>query len=268
MPVVVPGAELKVAAIDVRRYVIRKRKTVRSSAVFCYRGTVKSACFSPATAPLLSRTTTFNCTSLVLIRMVSSRPVTMVARTTMVTRNEPHRRRQRTPGVYQHFEIQSPPCPDYAYRSLLTITLSGLLLALQAQTTVTTPKQQFGFNIGDDYSLANYTQYVDYLKKLDRESDRLTVQRDRQVFRGRAMYLAIVTSPANQRNLTRYQEIAGRLAHAEGLTDDQARRTRRRRPAVVWIDGGIHANEVLGRSNLSRTSISSSAARMRRQCDF
>ena len=48
--------------------------------------------------------------------------------------------------------------------------------ATQAQTRITTPKDQFGFNIGDDYVLVNYTQYVDYLKKLSRESDRLTLE--------------------------------------------------------------------------------------------
>src|SRR4030095_5052013 len=68
---------------------------------------------------------------------------------------------------------------------------------LQAQTRITTPKEQFGFNIGDDYVLVDYTQYVDYLKKLDRESDRLTVQEMGRSSEGRPMYLAIITSPEN-----------------------------------------------------------------------
>ena len=37
------------------------------------------------------------------------------------------------------------------------------------------PKQQFGFNIGDDYQLATYTQFVEYWQKLDKESDRMKV---------------------------------------------------------------------------------------------
>ena len=55
-----------------------------------------------------------------------------------------------------------------------------LLVALpQAQSRsaprITTPKQQFGKNIGDDYFLVNWTKWVEYLQKLDRESDRMTV---------------------------------------------------------------------------------------------
>src|SRR2546429_6363972 len=108
-------------------------------------------------------------------------------------------------------------------------TTIGLLLALllaaglQAQGKITTPREQFGFNIGDDYVLVNYTQYVDYLKKLDKESDRLTVQEIGKSSEGRPMYLAIITSPENQKKIARYKEISERLAHAEGLTDDQAR---------------------------------------------
>ena len=44
------------------------------------------------------------------------------------------------------------------------------------QTRVTTPKAHMGFNFGDDYQLANYTQIADYWRKLDGESDRLVVQ--------------------------------------------------------------------------------------------
>ena len=40
---------------------------------------------------------------------------------------------------------------------------------------ITTPKQQFGFNLGDDYQLINYEQYADYLGKLVKESDRIKV---------------------------------------------------------------------------------------------
>src|SRR5215831_184250 len=108
-------------------------------------------------------------------------------------------------------------------RATLLALLLAWVLALQAQTRITTPREQFGFNIGDDYLLANYTQYADYLKKLDRESDRLTVQEIGKSSEGRTMYLAIITSPENQKKLSRYKEISERLAHAEGLTDDQAR---------------------------------------------
>jgi hypothetical protein len=135
-----------------------------------------------------------------------------------------------------------------AIRTLLIVLLTAT--ALHAQGTLTTPKEQFGFNIGDDYVLANYTQYVDYLKKLDAQSDRLTVEAIGKSSEGRDIYLAIITSPENHKNIARFKAISGRLALAEGLNDDQARALAEEGKAVVWIDGGLHANEVLGAQQL------------------
>ena len=70
---------------------------------------------------------------------------------------------------------------------------------------VTTPKEQFGKNIGDDYFLVNWTQWVEYLQKLDRESDRMTVVEIGKTAEGRTQYTAIVTSPDNHKRLAQLQ---------------------------------------------------------------
>ncbi len=135
---------------------------------------------------------------------------------------------------------------------LLVFILTFLLSAnsLQAQARITTPKEQFGFNIGDDYSLANYRQLVDYWKKLDRESDRMSLTEIGKTAEGRAMYMAVITAPENQKKLARYMEISMRLARAEGLTDEQARQLAEEGKSVIWIDGGLHATETLGSQQL------------------
>ena len=45
----------------------------------------------------------------------------------------------------------------------------------QVAAVITSPKEQFGANVGDDYFLANYTQIEAYWKRLDRESDRMSL---------------------------------------------------------------------------------------------
>ncbi len=138
--------------------------------------------------------------------------------------------------------------------SLLALALCSLATATAvAQNKLTSPKDHFGFDIGDDYQLANYTQYEAYIKKLDQESDRLKVVEIGKSAEGRAMYLAIITSPENHKKLDRYKEISRRLALAEGLTDEEARALAREGKAVVWIDGGLHATEVLGAQQLIET---------------
>ncbi|CAN5852534.1 M14 family metallopeptidase [soil metagenome] len=135
---------------------------------------------------------------------------------------------------------------------------AALLLAVaftapSAQTRVTTPKEQFGFELGDDYQLANYTQISDYWRLLDKQSDRIVVQEMGKTAEGRPQLMAIVTSPDNHKRLGKYQEISRRLALVEGLTDDTAHALAREGKAVVWIDGGLHATETLGAQQLAQT---------------
>jgi hypothetical protein len=137
------------------------------------------------------------------------------------------------------------------------IALTVLLLAVAlaafppvAAAKVTSPKEQFGFALGDDYQLVNYKQLVAYWKKLDAESDRMTLVDIGKTAEGRTMIMAIITSPANHARLARYKDIAKRLALAKGLSDGQARKLAAEGKAVVWIDGGLHATEILGSQQL------------------
>jgi len=49
------------------------------------------------------------------------------------------------------------------------------------------------------------------------------------------------------RNLEHYRQISRRLAMAEGVDEAEARELAKEGCAVVWIDGGLHATEVLSR---------------------
>jgi hypothetical protein len=136
----------------------------------------------------------------------------------------------------------------------LAIAILGLAAFLagraDAQSRITTPREAFGANFGDDYFLANYRQISDYWKRLDLESDRMVLQEMGKTAEGRTQLMAIVSSPANLKNLTRFREISARLAKAEGLTDEQARALAGEGRAIVWIDGGLHATETLGAQQL------------------
>jgi hypothetical protein len=133
---------------------------------------------------------------------------------------------------------------------VLATVLCSWSVAAQAPRQITTPKEVLGFNLGEDYQVANYTQLERYWKKLAAESDRMKLVDIGATAEGRRQYMAIVSSPENLRNLDRYKGIARRLALAEGLTDDQAHALAREGKAVVWIDGGLHANETVGSQQL------------------
>ncbi len=136
---------------------------------------------------------------------------------------------------------------------LLTFALIAAPYAQGPAPKVTTPKQLFGHNIGADYVLPNYTKFTEYVRQLDKESDRMQVLSIGKTAEGREQLMAIITAPENFKNLARYKDISRRLSLAEGLTDDQARALAKEGKAVVWIDGGLHATEVLGAQQLIET---------------
>ena len=49
---------------------------------------------------------------------------------------------------------------------LLLAPIAGTTAGAQRAGKITTPKESFGFNLGDDYQLANYTQLVKYWQTL------------------------------------------------------------------------------------------------------
>lgn len=117
--------------------------------------------------------------------------------------------------------------------------------AAASTPAVTSPREAFGHDIGDDYRLVNYTQLERYLHTLASQSDRMKLVEIGQSSEGRTQYVAIVSSPENLARLDRYKEIARRLAKAEGVSEAEARSMAAEGKAVVWIDGGLHATETV-----------------------
>ncbi|WP_158824982.1 M14 family metallopeptidase [Mucilaginibacter lacusdianchii] len=139
-------------------------------------------------------------------------------------------------------------------KHLGSLALMALLLTAGAKAqTLPSPKQHFGFDIGDDYSLANYTQTEAFFKKLA-TSNRTKYVDIGLTEEGRHQFMLIVSSPENIKNLDKYKDISRRLARAENLTDEQARSLAAQGKAIVWIDGGLHANETVGAHQLIETA--------------
>src|SRR5437763_4806507 len=105
---------------------------------------------------------------------------------------------------------------------VVVAALSACLLPAQPAPKITTPKEALDFNLGDDYMVANYTQLEAYWKKLATESPRMKLESIGKTEEGREQYMAIVSSPENIRNLSKYKEISRKLALAEGIGEQEA----------------------------------------------
>lgn len=134
----------------------------------------------------------------------------------------------------------------------LTLFLAGSAMAA-VTAKVTSPKEHFGFAIGDDYHLATYAQTEAYFQKVAEQSDRARLVDMGRTEEGRTQWMIVFSAPENLAKLAHYQSIAQQLARAEGLTDAQAKALAAEGKAVVWIDGGLHASETVGTHQLIET---------------
>lgn len=138
----------------------------------------------------------------------------------------------------------------------LALMVSAVLTFSPARSAdvpkVTTPKEHFGFNLGDDYCLANYEQYSAYLTKMEKDSDRIKVVNIGLTAEKRPQLMAIVTSSENHQQIERLRAISRMMANAE-VDAALAKKLAAEGKAVVWIDGGLHASEVLCAQSMAET---------------
>lgn len=122
-----------------------------------------------------------------------------------------------------------------------------------AAQKIPTPKEHFGFNIGDNYQLATFTQTEAYFKKLAAASGRAKYTVIGKTEEGRDQFMLIVTSPQNLGKLEQYKQIAQKMGNAE-VSIEEAKQMAKEGKAVVWIDGGLHATETVGIHQLIETA--------------
>ncbi len=140
--------------------------------------------------------------------------------------------------------------PRFRFLAILFVLVFGAAPALEAQEPIPSPEEQFGFQMGADYHLANYQELMVYWEILAERSDRMVLDTIGTTAEGRPQLMGIVTSPENHGNLERYKEISRRLTWARGVPESEARRLSEEGKPIVWIDGGLHATEVLGAQQL------------------
>jgi hypothetical protein len=139
-------------------------------------------------------------------------------------------------------------------KRLIFFTVFLLITSLlSVAQELTSPIQFFGFSIGENYKLATYTQTEAYFKKIASVSDRVSMVNMGATEEGRSQYMMIVSSPGNIKNLEHYREISQKLARADGIRDEEAKKMSLEGKAVVWIDGGLHATETVGTHQLIET---------------
>jgi hypothetical protein len=130
-----------------------------------------------------------------------------------------------------------------------SLRLGGLIFLLALVTLAQKfpePKDVLGFTPGDDRKLAAWGQIVEYFKKLDAASDRVTFEEIGKTTMGAPFVYATISSPENLKNLERIKQINAMLADPRKIksSDLLAKKYIAQGKTIVLITCGIHSTEV------------------------
>jgi hypothetical protein len=122
--------------------------------------------------------------------------------------------------------------------------LAGARAQQKAAGHVPTPSEFLGFEVGADRKLADYKQIASYFKALAASSPRVQYEVLGKTTLGEEMFMAVISTPENLANKSKYKEIARKLADPRGLSAQQIDQLARDGKTILLITCNIHSTEI------------------------
>ena len=139
------------------------------------------------------------------------------------------------------------------YRFLTGPALSILTASMLAGQTVPTPRSHFGFEIGAERSMANWTELTSYYEKLAETSQRVQIDTLGATTMGRPFVMLTITSEENQARIDELHAIQMKLSDPRQVSgEEELARLLDTGRTVVLITHAIHSTEVGGAQTAAR----------------
>jgi hypothetical protein len=127
---------------------------------------------------------------------------------------------------------------------LLRATTLLALSATPAKAAIPTPSEFLGVKVGADRTLADYRQIAAYFKMLDAASPRVEVQVLGKTTLGEDMFMAVISSEENMRDLAGIRQRARKVADPRGLSDAERDALAREGKLILLVTCNIHSTEI------------------------
>jgi hypothetical protein len=132
-------------------------------------------------------------------------------------------------------------------RYLSTLLLALLLAPSAGAQRIPTPREYFGFELGADRMLADWSQLTGWYEMLAARSPRVTLDTLGRTTLGKPFVMLTVTSSANHARLDELHEIQLKLSDPRRIADDaELEQLLGEGRTVVLVTHGVHATEVGG----------------------
>jgi hypothetical protein len=127
-------------------------------------------------------------------------------------------------------------------------TIFLAIFALCAQNlvsqTLITPKDHFGFEPGSDGNLFTYEQLIEYLKILDKNSDKIKLEEIGKSPMGKPLFIAFISSKENIKNLENLKNINKQLALEPQISEQELTKFTHDGKVFVLATLSMHSSEV------------------------
>lgn len=127
-------------------------------------------------------------------------------------------------------------------KRLLFLLFTSVVISF-AQS-IKSPEEFLGFKVGADYKIADYETISKYFQHLAQNSDRIRVEGIGSTSQGREMFMSLISSPENLKNLEKYKDIIHKLSDPKKINDDEAKQLAHDGKVVVLVTCNIHSNEI------------------------
>lgn len=128
-------------------------------------------------------------------------------------------------------------------KSTLLLVISLMVTSLFSQT-ITKPEEFFGFKPGADKMLFTYEKLIEYLKKVDDQSDKIKLIDIGTSPMGKPMYALFISSEGNIKNLNRLKEINTKLALDYTLAESEVSSLAKEGKVFFYGTLSMHSTEV------------------------
>jgi hypothetical protein len=113
-----------------------------------------------------------------------------------------------------------------------------------AQQRITSPEEAFGFKLGADRKLADWTQLTAYYQKLASESPRIRYEEIGKTTEGRPFVTVTISAAENMAHLEEYRKIQAQLADSRITSPEQAKLLIARGKTILVVTCNIHSIEI------------------------
>jgi hypothetical protein len=113
-----------------------------------------------------------------------------------------------------------------------------------AQQHITSPEEAFGFKLGTDRKLADWTQLTAYYQKLASESPRIRYEEIGKTTEGRPFVMVTISAAENMAHLEEYRKIQAQLADSRITSPEQAKLLIARGKTILVVTCNIHSIEI------------------------